>query len=68
MTGRSHKKQKDVHLTLTTLTEAYDTVLLLRACFRSSEIRILNSNGALARIIPFNETDEYYDSKLTLFG
>jgi hypothetical protein len=25
LTGRSHKKQKDFHLTLRTLTEAYDT-------------------------------------------
>ncbi len=24
LTGRSHKKQKDFHLTLRTLTEAYD--------------------------------------------
>ena len=57
MTGRSHKKQKDVHLTLTTLTEAYDTLLLPRACFRSSEIRIVDANGAIERIIPFNETN-----------
>jgi hypothetical protein len=28
-----------------------------RACFRSGEIRILDSSGAVARIIPFNETD-----------
>ena len=26
--GRSHKKQKDFHLTLRTLTEAYDALLL----------------------------------------
>jgi uncharacterized protein DUF2188 len=28
-----------------------------RACFRSGEIRILDSNGPVARIIPFSETD-----------
>jgi hypothetical protein len=28
-----------------------------RACFRCGEIRILKSNGAVDRIIPFNETD-----------
>jgi hypothetical protein len=28
-----------------------------RACFRSGEIRILNSNSTVERIIPFNETD-----------
>ena len=28
-----------------------------RACFRSGEIRILDSNGAVARVIPFSETD-----------
>jgi len=28
-----------------------------RACFRSGEIRILNSSGNVERIIPFNETD-----------
>ena len=28
-----------------------------RACFRSGEIRILDSSGAVARIIPFSETD-----------
>jgi hypothetical protein len=28
-----------------------------RACFRSGEIRILDSNGTVERIIPFNETD-----------
>jgi hypothetical protein len=28
-----------------------------RACFRSGEIRILDSNGAVTRIIRFNETD-----------
>jgi hypothetical protein len=28
-----------------------------RACFRSGEIRILDSTGAVERIIPFNETD-----------
>jgi hypothetical protein len=28
-----------------------------RACFRSGEIRILDSNGAVERIIPFDETD-----------
>jgi hypothetical protein len=28
-----------------------------RACFRSGEIRILDSNGAIERLIPFNETD-----------
>jgi hypothetical protein len=26
LTGRSHKKQKGFHLTLRTLTEAYDTL------------------------------------------
>ena len=28
-----------------------------RACFRSGEIRILNSRGAVERIIPFSEAD-----------
>jgi hypothetical protein len=28
-----------------------------RACFRSGEIRILDSPGTVTRIIPFNETD-----------
>jgi hypothetical protein len=28
-----------------------------RACFRSGEIRILKSNGAVERVIPFDETD-----------
>jgi hypothetical protein len=28
-----------------------------RACFRSGEIRILDSAGAVTRIIPFNETE-----------
>ena len=28
-----------------------------RACFRSGEIRILDSSGAVTRIIPFSETD-----------
>jgi hypothetical protein len=28
-----------------------------RACFRSGEIRILDSSGAIERIIPFNEAD-----------
>jgi hypothetical protein len=28
-----------------------------RACFRSGEIRILDSNGVIARVIPFSETD-----------
>jgi hypothetical protein len=28
-----------------------------RACFRSGEIRILNSSGNVERIIPFDETD-----------
>ena len=28
-----------------------------RACFRSGEIRILDSNGAVARVIPFSDTD-----------
>jgi len=30
---------------------------MCRACFRSGEIRILKSNGAVECIIPFNETD-----------
>ena len=28
-----------------------------RACFRSGEIRILDSSGAVVRIIPFDETE-----------
>jgi hypothetical protein len=28
-----------------------------RACFRSGEIRILDSSGSVERIIPFNETN-----------
>jgi len=28
-----------------------------RACFRAGEIRILDSSGALARMIPFDEVD-----------
>jgi hypothetical protein len=28
-----------------------------RACFRSGEIRILDSSGNVERTIPFNETD-----------
>jgi hypothetical protein len=28
-----------------------------RACFRSGEIRILDSTGTVTRIIPFDETD-----------
>jgi hypothetical protein len=27
-----------------------------RACFRSGEIRVLDSNGTVERIIPFDET------------
>jgi hypothetical protein len=27
-----------------------------RACFRAGEIRILDSNGAVERVIPFDET------------
>ena len=30
---------------------------LTRACFRSGEIRILDSSGAVERIIPFDETE-----------
>jgi hypothetical protein len=28
-----------------------------RACFRSGEIRVLDSSGAVTRTIPFSETD-----------
>jgi hypothetical protein len=28
-----------------------------RACFRSGEIRILDSNGNVERVIPFDDTD-----------
>ena len=28
-----------------------------RACFRFGEIRVLDSNGVIARVIPFSETD-----------
>ncbi len=28
-----------------------------RACFRSGEIRVLDSGGAVTRTIPFSETD-----------
>jgi hypothetical protein len=28
-----------------------------RACFRSGEIRVLDSNGAVDRIIPFSDAD-----------
>ena len=28
-----------------------------RACFRAGEIRILDSNGAVERVIPFDETN-----------
>ena len=28
-----------------------------RACFRSGEIRILDSSGAIERVIPFTEAD-----------
>ena len=28
-----------------------------RACFRSGEIRVLDSNGEIERIIPFSEAD-----------
>jgi hypothetical protein len=28
-----------------------------RACFRSGEIRILDPNGAVERVIPFDDTD-----------
>jgi hypothetical protein len=28
-----------------------------RACFRFGEIRILDSSGAITRVIPFSETD-----------
>jgi len=28
-----------------------------RACFRSGEIRVTDSSGAVARIIPFNDVD-----------
>ena len=31
-----------------------------RACFRAGEIRILDSEGAIARIIPFSETDRKF--------
>jgi hypothetical protein len=30
---------------------------ICRACFRSGEIRILDSTGVVTGIIPFNETD-----------
>jgi hypothetical protein len=30
---------------------------ICRACFRCGEIRILDSSGAVMRVIPFNETD-----------
>jgi hypothetical protein len=33
-----------------------------RACFRSGEIRILDSSGAVERIIPFTETDRNCDA------
>jgi hypothetical protein len=32
-------------------------IWICRACFRSGEIRILKSNGAVDRIIPFDETN-----------
>ena len=31
-----------------------------RACFRSGEIRVLDSSGAVTRIIPFSERDRRY--------
>jgi hypothetical protein len=31
-----------------------------RVCFRLGEIRILNSSGAITRIIPFGETDRKF--------
>lgn len=30
---------------------------LTRACFRTGEIRVLDSSGAVERTIPFDETD-----------
>jgi len=33
-----------------------------RACFRSSEIRVRDSSGAVVYIIPFSETDQDCDS------
>jgi hypothetical protein len=33
LTSPSHKKQKDFHLTLATLTEPYDTLLLPRVLY-----------------------------------
>ena len=29
----------------------------VRACFRSGEIRIVDSSGRIKRVIPFNDTD-----------
>jgi len=29
----------------------------VRACFRSGEIRIIDSSGRIGRIIPFNDTE-----------
>jgi len=29
----------------------------VRACFRSGEIRIVDSSGRIERVIPFNDTD-----------
>jgi hypothetical protein len=30
---------------------------IIRPCFRFGEIRVLDSNGAITRIIPFNATN-----------
>jgi hypothetical protein len=30
---------------------------IMRGCLRSGEIRILDSNGVVERVIPFDETD-----------
>ena len=38
-----------------------------RACFRSGEIRILDSTGNVERVIPFNETIESCDSVIRVY-
>ena len=45
-----------VQLVFLTLEQAIDYATS-RACFRSGEIRVLNSNGAVERVIAFNEPD-----------
>jgi hypothetical protein len=53
--GRQVYEAPGVQPVFLTQEQAIDYAMC-RACFRSGEIRILKSNGAVERVIPFNET------------